>query len=164
MEYTTCQFNDSYFPIMDGVGMTAHNYAHWLQENNVKSILAAPKVKNYKDDVDYKVYRFKSVQLPGMKPYRVGIPMVDVKFKKKIKQINFDLLHAHCPFVSGQFALKLAKKKNIPFVTTFHSKYRDDFKKIINNEYFINYMIKTILNFYNEADFVWVPNKATGNT
>lgn len=69
--------------------------------------------------MDYKVYRFKSVQLPGMKPYRVGIPMVDVKFKKKIKQINFDLLHAHCPFVSGQFALKLAKKKTSPLLLPF---------------------------------------------
>jgi hypothetical protein len=30
MKLTSCQFTDAYFPIMDGVGMTAHNYASWL--------------------------------------------------------------------------------------------------------------------------------------
>ena len=49
MQITTCQFNDSYFPIMDGVGMTAHNYAFWLNEKYGKSMLIAPKVKDYKD-------------------------------------------------------------------------------------------------------------------
>jgi hypothetical protein len=31
MQITTCQFNDSYFPIMDGVGMTARKsiYHPW---------------------------------------------------------------------------------------------------------------------------------------
>ncbi len=164
MEYTICQFNDSYFPIMDGVGMTAHNYAHWLSKLEVNSHLVAPKVKGYKDEVDYKVHRFKSVQLPGMKPYRIGIPMVDTKFNKKIRKIHFDLFHAHCPFVTGQFAQKLARKQNIPFVTTFHSKYRDDFKKVLNNDLFVNYMVKMIAGFYNHSDLVWVPNKSTGNT
>ncbi|MFZ4520276.1 MAG: glycosyltransferase [Bacteroidales bacterium] len=164
MKITTCQFNDSYFPIMDGVGMTAHNYAHWLNAKYGKSILVAPKVKGYTDNVDYKVHRFKSVLLPGMNPYRVGLPLFDVKFKKKLKKTKFDLLHAHCPFISGQVALKLAKKLNVPLVATFHTKYRDDFKKVINNDLFIDFLLKLTLDFYNSADLVLVPNKATGLT
>jgi 1,2-diacylglycerol 3-alpha-glucosyltransferase len=164
MKITTCQFNDSYFPIMDGVGMTAHNYAHWLNAKHGKSMLVAPKVKDYKDNVDYKVHRFKSVLLPGMNPYRVGLPLFDVKFKKKIKKIKFDLLHAHCPFISGQVAAKLARKLNVPLVATFHTKYREDFKKVINNDLFVDFLMKLTLDFYNAADLVWVPNNATGLT
>jgi glycosyltransferase involved in cell wall biosynthesis len=164
MQITTGQFNDSYFPIMDGVGMTAHSYAYWLNEKYGKSMLIAPKVKDYKDNVDYKVHRFKSVLLPGMNPYRIGLPLIDVKFKKKIKKIKFDLLHAHCPFISGQLALKLASKLNVPLVTTFHTKYRDDFKKVINNDLFVDFLMKMTLDFYNAADLVWVPNRATGQT
>jgi len=96
--------------------MTAHNYAHWLHEMDVKSMLVAPKVKGYKDDVDYKVHRFKSIQLPGMKPYRIGIPMVDVKFKKKIKKIKFDLLHAHSPSLNGLAASRAARQLGLPCV------------------------------------------------
>ena len=164
MQITTCQFNDSYFPIMDGVGMTAHNYAYWLNEKYGKSMLIAPRVKDYKDNVDYKVYRFKSVLLPGMNPYRVGLPLIDVTFKKKIKKIKFDLLHAHCPFISGQLAVKLAAKIKVPLIATFHTKYRDDFKKVINNDLFVEFLLRTTLEFYKSADLVWVPNKATGQT
>ena len=164
MQITTCQFNDSYFPIMDGVGMTAHNYAHWLNEKYGKSMLIAPNVKDYKDNVDYKVYRFKSVLFPGMNPYRVGLPLIDVKFKKKIKKIKFDLLHAHCPFISGQLAVKLASKLNLPLVATFHTKYREDFKRVINNDLFVDFLLNITLDFYKAADLVWVPNKATGKT
>jgi len=164
MNITTGQFNDSYFPIMDGVGMTAHNYARWLNEKYGISMVVAPKVDKYVDKVSYKVYRFKSVILPGMNPYRVGLPQIDFKFKKNIRKIGFDLVHAHCPFISGHMALKVAANLDIPLVTTFHSKYRDDFKKVINNDHFADFLVKMTLDFYNSADMVWVPNKATGLT
>ncbi len=164
MQMTTCQFNDSYFPIMDGVGMTAHSYAYWLNEKYGKGMLIAPKVKDYKDNVPYKVYRFKSVLFPGMHPYRVGLPLIDVTFKKKIKKISFDLLHAHCPFISGQLAVKLATRLDIPLVATFHTKYRDDFKKVLDNDLFVEFLLNITLDFYKAADLVWVPNRATGQT
>jgi 1,2-diacylglycerol 3-alpha-glucosyltransferase len=164
MQISTCQLNDSYFPIMDGVGMTAHNYAHWLNKKYGKCVLVAPRVKDYKDKAEYKVYRFHSVLLPGMHPYRVGLPLIDVKFKKKIRKNNFDLLHAHCPFVSGQLAVKLAAKYDIPLVATFHTKYREDFKKVLGNDLLVDFLLKLTLDFYNAADLVLVPNNATGQT
>ena len=164
MEISTGQFNDSYFPIIDGVGMTTHNYAFWLNKKYGKTVVIAPKVPGYKDMDDYKVFRFKSVILPGMNPYRVGLPLIDFSFKKSLKKNRFDLVHAHCPFISGQLAVRIAKKQNIPLVTTFHSKYREDFRKILNNEIFVEFFMKAILDFYKKADHVWVPSKATGQT
>lgn len=164
MKIRTCQFNDSYFPIMDGVGITAHNYALWLNEKYGKTVLVAPKVKDYEDDEEYKVFRFKSVLLPGMNPYRVGLPLIDIKFKKKLKKMKFDLIHAHSPFISGQLAMKVARKLRVPLVSTFHSKYREDFKKILNNELFVEFLMNLTLDFYNSANVVWVPNRSTGET
>lgn len=149
---------------MDGVGMTAHSYAHWLNEKYGKSVLVAPRVKGYKDTASYKVYRFKSLLLPGMNPYRIGLPLIDVTFQKKIKKVKFDLLHAHCPFISGQLAARLSRKLEIPLVATFHTKYKEDFKKVINNDLFIDFLLNITLDFYNSADLVWVPNKSTGET
>ena len=164
MKITTAQFSDSYIPIMDGVGMTAHNYTHWLNKLHGKSVLIAPKVKDYKDHVDYKVFRFKSILLPGMNPYRVGLPIVDIKFKQSIKNMKFDLVHAHCPFISGQIAQKMSRKLSIPLVTTFHTKYREDFKKVVNNEFVIDFMMNMTMDFYNSAALVWVPNQSTART
>lgn len=164
MKINSCQFNDSYFPIMDGVGMTAHNYAYWMNQKHGKASLVAPAVNEYKDRVDYKVIRFKSVLLPGMNPYRVGLPMIDFRFKKKLAKNNFDILHAHCPFISGQLALKLAQKLDIPIVATFHTKYRDDFTKALPGEMFVEFLMTLTMDFYNSVDMVWVPNRATGET
>ncbi len=164
MSINSCQFNDSYFPIMDGVGMTAHNYAYWMNLKHGQASLVAPNVKDYKDRVDYKVLRFKSVLLPGMNPYRVGLPMIDFTFKKKLSKNTFDILHAHCPFISGQLAQKLSKKLGVPLVATFHTKYREDFKKALNGEIFVDFMMNLTMDFYNNADVVWVPNRATGET
>jgi 1,2-diacylglycerol 3-alpha-glucosyltransferase len=164
MKINTCQFTDSYFPIMDGVGMTAHNYAYWLNKKYGTSTLVAPKVKDYRDQLDYKVYRFMSVILPSMNPYRIGLPVIDIRFKQKIKKVEFDLLHAHCPCISGQIAQRLARKLHIPLVTTFHTKYRDDFRKFINYDLFIDFMMKMTMDFYNSSELVWVPNQATANT
>jgi glycosyltransferase involved in cell wall biosynthesis len=149
---------------MDGVGITAHSYARWLNEKYGKTILVAPKVKDYEDDEDYRVYRFKSVLLPGMNPYRVGLPLIDVKFKKKLNKFRFDLVHAHSPFISGQIAQRLAKKRGIPLVATFHTKYKEDFRKVLNNDLFVDFLMNLTLDFYNSADVVWLPNKSTGET
>jgi glycosyltransferase involved in cell wall biosynthesis len=149
---------------MDGVGMTAHNYAYWLNEKFGKTALVAPKVKGYEDEVDYRVFRFKSVLIPGMNPYRVGLPLIDVTFKKKIKRVKFDLLHAHSPFISGQLAQKLARQLGVPLVATFHTKYKEDFKKVLNNDLFVDFLMHMTLDFYQSADVVWVPNRSTGNT
>jgi 1,2-diacylglycerol 3-alpha-glucosyltransferase len=164
MKINSCQFNDSYFPIMDGVGMTAHNYASWLNAKYGKSSLVAPKVKDYRDNVTYKVIRFKSVLLPGMNPYRVGLPLIDFRFKKKLAKHQFDILHAHCPFISGQLALKMAKKLDVPLVATFHSKYREDFKKAVSSDLFVDFLMNLTIDFYQSVDYVWVPNRSTGDT
>ena len=164
MKISTCQFNDSYFPIMDGVGMTAHNYAAWLNAKYGKSMVVAPKVKDYKDRVDYKVMRFKSVLMPGMNPYRIGLPMIDFQFRKKLSKHYFDIIHSHCPFISGQLALKLAKKTDVPIVATFHTKYRDDFKKTISSDLVVDFLMNFTMEFYHSVDHVWVPNRATGET
>ena len=164
MRINSCQFNDSYFPIMDGVGMVAHNYASWLNTKYGKSCLVAPMVKGYTDKVDYKVIRFKSVLLPGMNPYRIGLPFIDFEFKENLAKFQFDILHTHCPFISGHLALRLAQKQKIPVVTTLHSKYRDDFEKAIGNKTIIKFMMKMLIDFYNQADHVWIPNRSTGNT
>ena len=164
MAINSCQFNDSYFPIMDGVGMTAHSYANWMNTKFGKSCVVAPKVKDHKDRVDYKVMRFTSVLLPGMNPYRVGLPLVDFKFKKNLSKYHFDIIHAHCPFISGQLAMKLARKTEVPLIATFHSKYREDFKKTISSDLFIEFLMNYTMEFYHSADHVWVPNRSTGET
>ncbi len=170
----TGQFNDSLPPIMDGVAVAAYNYAHWLDKNHAPSFAVGPLVPQRASSMPRKpegadgsepnVLRYRSLRTVIADPYRLGVPRVDRNFNKTIETIPFDLIHAHCPFVSGNYAYTLAKKRNIPLVATFHSKYRDDFASWMRLDLLIDQVISLIVRFYEQADSVWVPNEAIIDT
>lgn len=157
-------FNDSFPPIMDGVSLTAQNYAYWLDQKNQPVCVITPKSPNYNDNEPYPIYRYTSVPILGRKPYRIGLPDIDRSFKTEISQIKFGLVHAHCPFSSGRLALSISKKQKIPFVATFHSKYRDDFEHSVRNKYIAKQMTNEIIRFFEKADEVWIPQASVEET
>jgi glycosyltransferase involved in cell wall biosynthesis len=73
-------------------------------------------------------------------------------------------VHAHCPFSSGRLALSIARKQKIPFVATFHSKYRDDFEHSVYNKYIAKQMTNEIIRFFEKADEVWIPQASVEET
>jgi glycosyltransferase involved in cell wall biosynthesis len=157
-------FNDSYPPIMDGVALTVQNYAYWLHRKNQPVCVVTPKTPEYVDEATYPVYRYASLPLLGRKPYRLGLPYVDIPFQKTIKRTPFKLIHAHCPFSSARVALGLAKQQHIPLVATFHSKFRDDFKRAVNNKQITQWMLNDVIRFFEAADEVWIPQASVEDT
>ena len=157
-------FNDSFPPIMDGVSLIAKNYAYWLHQKNQPVCVVTPKSPNYSDNEPYPVYRYTSIPILGRKPYRFGLPDIDLSFKTEIEQISFGLVHAHCPFSSGRIALSIAKKQQIPFVATFHSKYRDDFEHSVHNKFLAKQMTNEIIRFFEKADEVWISQPSVEDT
>ena len=157
-------FNDSYEPVMDGVAVCVRNYAEWLTQRGCEAYVITSSVPDYVDTANFPILRYKSIQLPSMAPYRAGIPAFDVNFTRKVYNIPFDLIHSHCPFVSGSIALKIARKRKIPIITTFHTKYRDDLRRALYFEKTADLALSFILRYYDAVDYVWVPNEATGRT
>lgn len=157
-------FNDSFPPIMDGVSLAAQNYAYWLHQKGQPVCVITPKSPNYTDNEPYPIYRYTSIPIIGRKPYRIGLPTIDHTFKTEIENISFGLVHAHCPFSSGRLALSIANKQKIPFVATFHSKYRDDFEHSVHNKYIAKQMTNEIIRFFEKADEVWIPQASVEET
>lgn len=157
-------FNDCFPPIMDGVSVTVCNYAQWLSHRRNDVCVVTPQMPESHDEYDFPVHRYMSFPIPVRKPYRLGVPQIDFSFQRIINGIDFSLLHAHCPFSSGEIALSIAKNRHIPLVATFHSKYRADFERLVPNKYIVDYMIRNIVNFYNQADEVWIPQAAVEET
>jgi len=157
-------FNDSFPPIMDGVALTTKNYADWLHKKNQAVCVVTPKSPDYCDNEPYSIFRYTSIPILGRKPYRFGLPDIDLSFKTELEQISFKLVHAHCPFSSGRLALNIAKKQKIPFVATFHSKYRDDFEHSVHNKFLARQMTNEIIRFFENADEVWIPQASVEDT
>jgi len=164
MAYKIGQFNDSFPPMMDGVALTVRNYAYWLNQKMGETTVVTLKVPGYVDHEPFPIIRYPSIPLLVKPPYRLGLTHLDPFLQRRLRQKNFDLIHAHCPFSSGQVALHLAKKNKIPFIATFHSKYRDDFMHFIHNARMVAPIIKGIIQFFEAADEVWLPQESVAET
>ena len=157
-------FNDCFPPIMDGVSLTTQNYAYWLNKKTHNICVVTPKSPLADDNDSYPIYRYSSFPIPMRKPYRLGFPRIDWPFHTKINKLSFELVHAHCPFSSGGLAMRIARSQRIPVVATFHSKYKADFERAIPNKIIVNYLIKRIIQFYEQADEVWIPQRSVEET
>ncbi len=156
--------NDTYRPIIDGVSLVVENYAYWLNQLNVEAAVVAPNVPGYIDSPEIPVYRYSSMKIPRRPPYRIGIPIMEIPLVKRLSDIRFELLHSHCPFATGALASAMSARRKIPHITTFHSKYREDFQRALNNKSLVEIALKLSLEHYKKADYVWVPNESTGET
>ena len=145
---------------MDGVSVCMENYAKWLQKmaGGVKVITPNVPGADY-SKLDYEVIDFLSVPVPQRHPYVTGIAEADPRFLVNISKIRFKILHAHCPFSTGVAARRLARHQGIPRVATFHSKYRDDFARVLPKPV-VDSIVKYIVEFYERADLVWVPQES----
>ncbi|NCB02132.1 MAG: glycosyltransferase [Spirochaetia bacterium] len=155
----TGQFSDAIPPITDGVAFVAQNYYHYLNLKYGSSYLIGPDGPKDADEAS-SVIRFKSYEIPGFHPYRVGVPLLGT-FRSALDSIDFDIIHSHTPFTAGHEAFRIAKRKNIPIIGTFHSKYKDDFAKALKSMTLSEQVVKYVVHYYEKMDQVWVPNEQT---
>ena len=154
-------FNESFPPVMDGVAVCIENYAHWMQEKVGGVAVVTPRNPgaDYSDKA-YEVLDYLSIPVPFRAPYVTGISEMDPAFLKQLLQRRFKIVHAHSPFVAGKTAARVARLQKIPLVATFHSKYREDFARVIPGQAMLDVIIKEIVRFYKKADAVWVPQES----
>lgn len=149
---------DTYYPKFDGpVLVTTHYAKNFLNMSNITAEIAAPlqpdsnNKKWYVDDQPFPVHRCKS--LKSSEGYRMGIPSSDAKFKKWLKSQAFDLIHCHSPFTMCKFFGKYGKKHNIPTLFTFHTKFHEDFERLVGKGFRYRIMMGYILKNINRMDF-----------
>lgn len=150
-------FNDVFPPIMDGVSLTVKNYADNIYAQGREVTVVTPFAPGEHVCVPYPIYYYTSVPIPMRKPYRLGMPGFAPKIVSLLKHIPFEIVHAHAPFSSGHLAMQIAHKQHIPLVATFHSKFKQDFERAIPFTPFVDFAVNHVVNFFNKADAVWVP-------
>ncbi|MDR0659674.1 MAG: glycosyltransferase [Prevotellaceae bacterium] len=157
-------FNESFPPVMDGVAVAVENTAIGLSKLGHDTSVVTPYCPNRNIEHLFNMVEYPSIPVPFRSPYRVGLPILGRSFARDLHRTSFDILHAHSPFSAGQLARKKARKAGIPFIATFHSKFKDDFSRVIKNKAIVNAMVKQIISFYDCAEEVWIPQPAVVET
>ena len=159
------QFSDSFLPIVDGVGRVVYHYAMALSRKGEQCYVVAPMADTgFRGGYPFELVDFISLELPRQKQYSTGIPQLDPHYDSRMRSIQLDIVHAHSPFIAGLEAQRLARRRGIPIVGMFHSRYYDDFYQLTKTEMLANLAVATIVNFYQRCDEVWTVSQSSKET
>ena len=158
------QFTDTFLPVVDGVGRVVLAYADTLCKMGHQVTVVAPMYDTgFQGGFPFELVDFMGTGVPGMKQYRIGEAIWDAHYRRRMRMISLDLIHAHSPFTAGSEALRLAALRKLPLVGTFHSKYYDDFLKATKSESIAKMGTKFVVNFYSRCDEVWAVGNNTAD-
>lgn len=156
------QFCETYPPALDGVGRVMLAYCQTLCRMGHRCLYIAPRDAAATSVPGLETLLYPSMPIPG-EPYRVGIPALGRAFRHAARTVPFDIVHAHTPFLAGRAARRIARRRGIPLVATFHSKYYDDFYRATHSRLLARWALKYVVSFYNTCDEVWAVNDKTAD-
>ena len=156
------QFIDNYFPVIDGVTETVHEYARHMEDATV----VCPEMENRyleKHDFPYRVVTSGTLRIPFSR-YASALPALDRKLAGRIAETRPDVFHVHSPSLLGKYAVSLGKKTGVPVVATFHSKVYDAILEFTKSRVIAKTATDRIVRLYESCDEVWACSEETGET
>ena len=156
--------NDSFPPVIDGVANATYNYADLLTRNhNCRCTVITPRYPNIVDHYPFHVVRYQSVKTLKRIGYRAGNP-IDIKTINRLRRLQFDLVHVHCPFVSALVGneMVMSLRRKAPIVFTYHTKFGIDIDNRFKGESFRALAKKFVIRNINRSNEVWVVSQGAG--
>lgn len=157
------QFTDTFLPVVDGVGRVVHAYATELaQQGHEVSVITPLYDTGHRANLPYELVDYIGYPVPTSPQYRTGAASADTHYRQRIAMVPLDIVHAHGPFGAGREALRLSRKRGIPLIASFHSKYYDDFYKATKSDAIARMVVANIVAYYEKCDDVWAVSEPTG--
>ncbi|MCH5179699.1 MAG: glycosyltransferase [Erysipelotrichales bacterium] len=151
---------DSFYPSIEGPVVVLHNFATIMNKTEDVHVFVPSQGKETdkeeakKRNLKYPVYYVKSQYEPFSKYYSVT-PFYDRGLSKHFKELDVDIVHLHSPFFMAAQLIKKAKKRNIPTVLTFHTKFRDEFMRVTHSKIATSFLMSAIMSNFKNADYVF---------
>ena len=155
---------DAFPPTTDGISNVAQSYADILNKHHCEAVVVTPKNPNQQDrKYPYEIFRYKSWWVPSKEGYSVGCPFKE-SLSYDIIEKDFDLLHSHAPLATSYYFRLINRKKRIPTILTYHTKYEYDIEKRVPTKRGKDFARRFILNNINSADEVWVTSSGSADS
>ncbi len=155
--------NDAFLPTVDGVNTVLKFYAEIINKKLGEAVIITPENPNKRDYVfPYEIYRYKSLFTFG-EGYPVGWPFKK-EFADDIINMNFDILHSHCPVATSYFFRRINRIKRIPTILTYHTKFEYDIQARVKSLSIRQKAYTMIGKDIKCADEVWVTSRGTADS
>ncbi len=157
-----CLMNDSFPPLIDGVANAVVNYAKIINGSENSATVLTPSHPRAKDnEFSFPVIRYPSINTTKLVGYRTGYPF-SPEALSKLKQLDINVIHSHCPFVSTVLARSLRSTIDAPLIFTYHTKFDIDIANAVKGKFLQDSVIKIIVQNIAACDDVWVVSRGAG--
>lgn len=115
-------FIDDYLPSVHGVATSTATYKKALESLGHEVFIVAPHVDGYEDNDDH------IIRMPSSKNYvfeKREMANIYPGLARRLDKYQFDIVHSQTQFYLGVLAHSVAKRQNIPHVTTIHTLYTE---------------------------------------
>lgn len=156
---------NNYTPYAGGVVSSIQVTIAELQKKGHEVILVAPQfLREHADDPDW-VRRVPSVFRFRYKKNHLAVPIRAQHFLKSIiEDWNPDVVHVHHPFFLGPMAVKLARKKGIKTIFTYHTVYEGYTHYVPLPQFVVDPVVKRlVLRFCKKVDRIIAPSSTIEN-
>ena len=155
------QFIDNYFPVIDGVTETVHEYARHMD-----ALVICPAMEAHyqeRHSFPYRVQTSATLRIPFSR-YASALPWANRKLEAAIRREEPEIFHLHSPSLLGRYAVSQGRKMKIPVVATFHSKYYDAVLEFTKSRLIARKVTDNIIRLLERCDEVWACSEEAGET
>ncbi|MBQ0070884.1 MAG: glycosyltransferase [Spirochaetales bacterium] len=158
-------FGESFLPIYDGVGRVMEAYARVLSSRGHEVYVMVPHYGEADlSNLPYKVIEYHSVRFTKKLPYRIGIALLDWKFRRQMKKLDLDIIHVHGPYFAGYCGEFYARRMKAPLVGTFHTKFYDDTYQLTKSKAIAYADSRRVGVFFSGLDEAWAVSQGAAET
>ena len=114
-------FTNNYLPFCGGVTVSVETLRRGLQARGHDAWVFAPRFPG-PDAGSPRTLRYPSIPAATYPEFSLAIPY-SRRIARRVRALDFDVFHAHHPFLLGPAARRLARRQGRPLVFTYHTRY-----------------------------------------
>jgi glycosyltransferase involved in cell wall biosynthesis len=151
-------FTGNYNYIKDGVALTLNRLVAFLEARGVPVLVFAPVAKEPAFASVGELVPVPSVPIPGRPEYRIALGL-SREARRRFDDFRPTLVHIAVPDILGYQALKLAERRGIPVVASYHTRY-DTYLRFYGLGFLERLGQRYLRKFYNRVRRVYPPSES----
>ncbi len=147
---------NTYFPIVGGLEQSVYSFSEEFRRLGHEVLIVTPTFEGAPIE-EQGVIRLPAFQKFNKTIFSVNFPTSRL-LTRLMKEFSPDIVHSHCPFFMGDFALRLSRQHAIPLVFTYHTMFEEYTQDLpVQNEGVKRFMVKLAAGYANFVDRLIVP-------
>lgn len=150
-------FSGNYNYVMDGPVRALNTLVAYLERTGHEVLVFAPTSRTPAFAHSGTLVSVPSIAFPGKRSeYRLGLGLHG-KTKKTLDAFAPDIIHIAAPDYTGYGALNYARRKGVPAVASFHTRF-DTYPRYYNMRWLEKHLTDYMRGFYGRCEHVYAPS------